>query len=316
MDKITQLASQCRIASSYDTVFKSECVFTFHNPYTSPLGIVVNLHTFVGTIDELAFQQPVDSSSNNHDESNGDPYQEGIFLRIVMNRIPKASKQDNQLAEDQEEKVITKLGLGIEGGFHQDPFETETQYSVVVLCKEKGESAVKILQQVEYNPDNNNNNNNDNELPWNVVQSVESILRHSGAAVQQDVKAFELEEEIPVSKYAETLEFVDNGVKISPNPQDWKCEKSGDVENLWLNLSTGFIGGGRRHWDGSGGSNGALDHYLETGEKYPLVVKLGTITRDIDTADCYSYAKDEDGPVRIPNLATLLAKRGIQVSTM
>jgi ubiquitin carboxyl-terminal hydrolase 5/13 len=81
-------------------------------------------------------------------------------------------------------------------------------------------------------------------------------------------------------------------------------------------LSTGFIGGGRKNWDGSGGSNGALDHFMETGEKYPLVVKLGTITADIETADCYSYAKDEDGPVKIPNLSELLMKRGINVAAM
>ena len=95
-----------------------------------------------------------------------------------------------------------------------------------------------------------------------------------------------------------------------------QCEKSGDNENLWLNLSDGFIGGGRKNWDGSGGSNGALDHFTETGEKYPLVVKLGTITEDISTADCYSYAKDEDGPVKIPNLKDLLEKRGIMVAAM
>ncbi len=81
-------------------------------------------------------------------------------------------------------------------------------------------------------------------------------------------------------------------------------------------MSTGFIGGGRKNWDGSGGSNGALDYFMETGEKYPLVVKLGTITADIETADCYSYAKDEDGPVKIPNLAELLMKRGINVAAM
>jgi ubiquitin carboxyl-terminal hydrolase 5/13 len=86
--------------------------------------------------------------------------------------------------------------------------------------------------------------------------------------------------------------------------------------NLWLNLSDGFIGGGRRHWDGSGGTNGALDHYMETNKQYPLVVKLGTITSDPTTADCYSYDPDEDGPVLIPNLAELLAKRGILVSSL
>ncbi len=81
-------------------------------------------------------------------------------------------------------------------------------------------------------------------------------------------------------------------------------------------MSDGYIGGGRKNWDGSGGSNGALDHFEETGEKYFLVVKLGTITADIDTADCFSYAKDELGPVKIPNLDQLLERRGIKVSGM
>ena len=67
---------------------------------------------------------------------------------------------------------------------------------------------------------------------------------------------------------------------------------------------------------GSGGTNGALDHFNATGQQYPLVVKLGTITSDISTADCYSYAPDEDGPVKIPNLVELLSKRGIKVASM
>ena len=109
---------------------------------------------------------------------------------------------------------------------------------------------------------------------------------------------------------------MDNGITISPDPSQWKCQKDGSTENLWLNLSDGYIGGGRRNWDGSGGSNGALDHFTETGEKYPLVVKLGTIAADGDevNGDCFSYAKDEDGPVKIPNLKELLQKRGILVA--
>jgi ubiquitin carboxyl-terminal hydrolase 5/13 len=96
----------------------------------------------------------------------------------------------------------------------------------------------------------------------------------------------------------------------------FQCQKSGDTQNLWLNLSDGFIGGGRKHWDGSGGSNGALDHFVETGGQFPLVVKLGTITQDVHAADCYSYAPDEDCPVLVPNLAELLEKRGIHVAKM
>jgi ubiquitin carboxyl-terminal hydrolase 5/13 len=151
-----------------------------------------------------------------------------------------------------------------------------------------------------------------------VVKLVDSVILHAGMTTQQDVKAWQLDtdETILVSKYAADLPFVDNGVMIDPNPATWKCQKSGDTNNLWLNLSDGYIGGGRKNWDGSGGSNGALDHYEDTGCKYPLAVKLGTITADLDTADCYSYAKDEDGPVKVPNLAQLLEKRGIKVASM
>jgi Zn-finger in ubiquitin-hydrolases and other protein len=50
---------------------------------------------------------------------------------------------------------------------------------------------------------------------------------------------------------------------------------SGETENLWLNLSTGYIGGGRKNWDGTGGSGAALQHFKDTGSLYPLCVKLG-----------------------------------------
>ena len=47
---------------------------------------------------------------------------------------------------------------------------------------------------------------------------------------------------------------LDTGRKISANPDDWRCDETGEKGNLWLNLHTGFIGSGRRHWDGSGPS--------------------------------------------------------------
>ena len=285
MEKITPLASKCRIASAHNTVLNSECAFTFHNPYTSPAGIVVNLSTFIGTIDALAL--------------GSDGEEQGLFVRIVKSWIPKKIVDETD---------VTKLGVGVEGGFQDDKCDTESKYSVVLL--ERKDGTVSVVEELPFE------GSNKNDFPMNVTSSVESIIHHAGVAVQQDLKAFELDDEKVVSKYAADLEVVDNGVKISPNPADWKCEKSGDTENIWLNLSTGFIGGGRKNWDGSGGSNGALDYFKETGEKYPLVVKLGTITEDIDTADCYSYAKDEDGPVKIPNLAELLKKRGINIAGM
>jgi hypothetical protein len=42
--------------------------------------------------------------------------------------------------------------------------------------------------------------------------------------------------------------------------------------------------------DGSGGNGSALRHFEATGSKYPLVVKLGTITPA--GADVYSYTRE------------------------
>jgi ubiquitin carboxyl-terminal hydrolase 5/13 len=288
MERIEALASKCRVATPSDTVLHSECAFTFHSPFTSDQGIVVNLSTFMGTIPDLAFNSVSEQP-------------QGIFLRVVKKRVEKPKDESETM------EAPTKLAIGVEGGFatEDDKFETLSTYSIVVM-----ENPNKIVTEVPYD------DSSKQKLPEGVVKSADSIIHHVGMAIQQDLTAWQDDEEIPVSKYYKDIDFVDNGVAISPDPKSWKCEKQGATENLWLNLSDGFIGGGRQNWDGSGGSNGALDHFTETGEKYPLVVKLGTITADSNGvhADCFSYAKDQDGPVQIPNLAELLAKRGIQVA--
>lgn len=284
MEEIQALASKCRVATPSDTVVHSECAFTFYSPFSSDDGILVNLNTFAGTIPAL--------SKTGSDKE--------IFLRVVKDRKEKPKSEEAASAP-------TKLAIGVEGGFlsDDDKYEVITKHSLVVL-----DGSGNVVAELPYEESTKST------FPEGVVKSAESVIHHVGLAVQQDLTAWQDDEEIPVSKYYENLPFVDNGVKISPDPKQWKCEKSGATENLWLNLSDGFIGGGRKNWDGSGGSNGALDHFQETGEQYPLVVKLGTITTEGSTvhADCYSYARDEDGPVKIPNLAELLAKRGIQVA--
>jgi ubiquitin carboxyl-terminal hydrolase 5/13 len=289
MEEIEALASRCRVATPSDTVLHSECAFTFHSPFSSDEGIVVNLNTFTGTIQALAF--------NNVSESKD------LFLRVVKKRVEKPQEKKAGAEDDKP----TKLAIGVEGGFSTDDekYETVSTYSITVLEKPN-----KVVVELPYDE------STEESFPKSVTESVESIAHHVGFAIQQDLSAWQDDEEIPVSKYYTDLPFVDNGVLISPDPKSWKCGKKGDTENLWLNLSDGFIGGGRQHWDGSGGSNGALDHFQETGEIYPLVVKLGTITAEGSKvlADCYSYAKDEDGPTQIPNVAELLAKRGIQVA--
>jgi ubiquitin carboxyl-terminal hydrolase 5/13 len=297
MEAITALASACKAATAYDHVHKSECVYTFHTPLTNSGsgGLVVNLQTFVGTVLERALAP-----------SNAGP---ALFLRIVQHRQRKAEMPSAATTA----APPTKLGLGVEGGFtsEEDKYEIISTYSVLVL-ERAASGETKVVTEVPYTTATSN------DFPTSVAQSVDAIVHHVGVATQQDVAVWSMEEpDIPVSKYAADLPFVANGVVIDPDPKTWKCAASGATENLWLNLSDGYIGGGRQHWDGTGGSNGALDHFravqAEGGGFYPLVVKLGTITSDVSAADCYSYAPDEDGPVRVPNLAALLEQRGMRV---
>jgi ubiquitin carboxyl-terminal hydrolase 5/13 len=120
-----------------------------------------------------------------------------------------------------------------------------------------------------------------------------------------------------VSKYALELAQEDNGKRIPSDPSKWRCEETGESGNLWVNLSDGHIGSGRRHFDGSGGNGSALRHYeamKAQGKHYPLVVKLGTISAN--GADVYSYSPDEDDMVEDPYLAEHLRHWGINMISM
>jgi hypothetical protein len=103
--------------------------------------------------------------------------------------------------------------------------------------------------------------------------------------------------EFKETKYHADLVQENNGRKISHIKAEWQCDATGALigegpnrtPSLWVNLSDGFIGGGRQQ-EGSGGNNTALQHYqdmLKEGKNYPLCVKLGTITAE--GADVYSY---------------------------
>ncbi|KAH8741204.1 UBP5 like deubiquitinating enzyme with a UB hydrolase domain and two UBA domains at the C-terminus [Cryptosporidium ryanae] len=125
-------------------------------------------------------------------------------------------------------------------------------------------------------------------------------------------------EERKVSKYASNLFQISDSKKISSS--GWKCEKCGSMSNLWLNLSDGYIGCGRKLYGVGGGcfdgkeEGAALLHYKEYPER-PLVVKLGTITQ-FGAADVFSYDPEEDDLVLDPDLIRHLATFGINVGIL
>lgn len=215
MDEIIKLAAKCRVATPHDLVTNSECVYTFHSPYTTDKGIVVNLTTFVGTVDELALV----GGANATDEQPSS----ALFVRIRSERIPKEEVDDGKNDEGHESEkkaVAVKLGVGVEGGFRSDheKYDTVSTYSIVAIGRDSadGDGRARVLAEIPYD------DGSKHAFPMAVSQSADAVICHAGLAVKQDLTAWELDDEPkPVSRYEESLPFVDNGVKISPNPSDW-----------------------------------------------------------------------------------------------
>ena len=188
---------------------------------------------------------------------------------------------------------LTKEAL--ENGVPIEPYDVQQTYSLYIVTDSK-----PILIPLP-----------EASLPEFITNVCNAIIQHPGMRAVQAAEVYTGDEELVISKYAEDLVQLDNGKKVSNDPSSWRDEETGDSQNLWLNLSTGYIGGGRRNWDGSGGSGSALKHYEETGKRYPLCVKLGTITAN--GADVWSYADDEDRMVVDPRLPEHLAHWGIDI---
>ncbi|XP_021716651.1 ubiquitin carboxyl-terminal hydrolase 14-like isoform X1 [Chenopodium quinoa] len=194
------------------------------------------------------------------------------------------------VAEDRPSKKPTILAIGVEGGFGSGEPDYEESYSIVILP----DYASLPFPSVE--------------LPEKVRLAVDAILLAEDAERKEQVAAWVAEKQ--VSAYALGLPQIDNGIVVPPS--GWKCAKCDKTDNLWLNLTDGTILCGRKNWDGTGGNNHAVEHYNET--KYPLAVKLGTITADLEAADVFSYAEDES--VIDPLLSQHLAHFGIDFSSL
>ncbi|URE25227.1 ubiquitin carboxyl-terminal hydrolase [Musa troglodytarum] len=212
-------------------------------------------------------------------EKSGNP----VYLHIQQR--PKPVPEDRPL------KKPTLLAIGVDGGFDHEETEYEETYSIVMLPDYMSLPFPSV------------------ELPEKVRLAVDAILIAEGAERKEQLTSWTAEKK-KVSAYAMNLQQINNGVVVPP--YGWKCCKCDKSDNLWLNLTDGMILCGRRNWDGSGGNNHATEHYEET--RYPLAVKLGTITADLEGADVFSYP--EDDTVEDPLLAEHLEFFGIDFSSL
>eukprot|EP00621_Florenciella_sp_RCC1693_P016503 CAMPEP_0182531890 /NCGR_PEP_ID=MMETSP1323-20130603/10212_1 /TAXON_ID=236787 /ORGANISM="Florenciella parvula, Strain RCC1693" /LENGTH=833 /DNA_ID=CAMNT_0024741539 /DNA_START=51 /DNA_END=2548 /DNA_ORIENTATION=- len=265
-----------RTPGTYDKVYNDECVFSFDTPF-SPGGLYVSLTNWQGVSA---------SYLTSHSTKTSSP----VYVLIKKVRVPKPEDPDKV---KEEPKTMNDL---LQATLPENRYDEVVSLELVAVDPSGSTSAIPFPHD---------------DVPMMVASAAEAVVAHQAAGDAEAVNTLVEDEERPVSKYAEGLVQLDNGVKISPDSSKWECAESGMKENLWLNLSTGYIGSGRKNWDGSGGTNGGLNHYTATGNQYPLAVKLGTITPT--DADVYSYAPDEDQMVKVPKLGEYLKHWGINI---
>jgi ubiquitin carboxyl-terminal hydrolase 5/13 len=284
---IEKYSHEARVARATDKVYKDECVYSYETA-ESPNGLFVCLKTFVSVSKS---NLPVHfAKSKSH-----------LYLHIRAHRRALLTAADQNEDQEPEKKRPTKLGIGIDGGFDlaEKQFYFENDFSLYIYPEDK-------FLRLEPATDTS-------VLTENVRKSIESVQAAESITQKEElasqVAAWDGDQRF-VSKHSANLVQLPQAAQISPDPNSWKCELCDVRKNLWLNLSDGKILCGRRQLDGSGGNNHAVEHFYRT--KYPLAVKLGTITAT--GADVYSY--DEDDMVEDSNLAVHLAHFGINMSKM
>jgi ubiquitin carboxyl-terminal hydrolase 5/13 len=277
--------SKIKVAASFDKVYKSQCVYSFDTPL-SDTGLYVSLSSWQAVGEPFL---KIDQKRTNC----------GLYVHIKQVKVPKKVEETES---KEAEAAPTKVAIGMEGGFNVDDMQKYTTEETVTLAISRASG--EMVKLAFPNPD----------LPTIVIDAANGVINHAGFDSTKSTLAAWEEEEAKDSKYAKDLVQLDNGKKLSPDASTWKCDETGVTENLWLNLSTGFIGSGRKQWDGSGGNGAAERHFEATGSQYPLCVKLGTITAQ--GADVFSYAKDEQDMVLDPLLGKHMAHWGINVMGM
>ncbi|KAA8497219.1 Ubiquitin carboxyl-terminal hydrolase 5 [Porphyridium purpureum] len=276
-----------------------ECVFCFDTPLCET-GLYTSLRSWR-------------SYSADHLQHEKEKHGQRLFLLQKRTRVPKARKAESgpqqssrgagEAQSHNQDVLMLELSL-------EESYEEKKTLSLVILDSASSVDAHGIAAGALQIPFPT--------LDVHLNAQVDGILarlEESHSHMYASSAPSDWQEERKPTKYAEALIQLDAGErKISPDPASWACEKCGNKENLWLNLSDGFIGCGRRNWDGSGGCGAALVHYEGTGGLYPLAVKLGTITAK--SADVYSYAPDEDDMVTDAALEAHLNHWGINMYVM
>ncbi|TKR93789.1 hypothetical protein L596_008184 [Steinernema carpocapsae] len=103
--------ANCRYPGDHDKVYKDECMFCFHSPFHLG-GIMICLKTFMGFCSRHIKEY--------HDKSGA-----RVFVKRQKFRIPVELKEPNA--------KITKLAIGVQGGFKEPEQEVQQKYTLMIF---------------------------------------------------------------------------------------------------------------------------------------------------------------------------------------
>ncbi|EUD66968.1 ubiquitin thiolesterase [Plasmodium inui San Antonio 1] len=286
---LASISASIREPSKDDVIYLDECSVTGDKDIFED-GVFVDLVSFESfglKCLQHNYNRAQQGSGQSSDQSPGVPA--GRFYLNI--------KKKKKLLDKIEKSEIKNLTLNVEGGFKESRvYEYQCEYALYDL----EENLYILLDQVE------------DERVKNICKS---IISHKNEIKKESPNKWV--NEIKESKYAKDLIQLPN---ITIKNENLECAVCKAKKNIWLNLSDGYIGCGRKIFNYGGGclnneEGAALKHYYESGKKYPLVVKLGTITKEGE-ADVFSYADDENDSVIDPYINVHLKNLGINITNL
>jgi ubiquitin carboxyl-terminal hydrolase 5/13 len=200
---------------------------------------------------------------------------------IILN-IKKIPKE-----EEGEEKKITKLAIGKEGGADiEEKFDT----IATLKCLQCDKDLDKTGQF--------------------IAPIVDSLLLAKSAFFESQVG--EWEQEIKECDHTKNLD--QTGAQQIASKSLAHCNDCDLKANLWLCMTCGNLGCGRQQYGGLDGNNHGIAHFEATG--HPVVCKLGTITpQGTASLYCYKCNDDVDDSKLGIHLQTLGIDMGLQTKT-
>jgi ubiquitin carboxyl-terminal hydrolase 5/13 len=145
---------------------------------------------------------------------------------------------------------ITKLAIGKPGGIDPDVDNYDT--IVTLKCLECNKALDHTQPQIS--------------------GLIDSVLLSQSAYFSQTLQEWELK----LESCDHTRNLDQSTARKIASKSLAHCEECDLSQNLWLCMTCGHLGCGRKNWDGSGGNNHAVEHYQN--HQHVLVCKLGTIT--------------------------------------